>query len=252
MEGDYNIVMVSAIYQHVQYFFLLFFSPQVSGEPTPIAIVSAKGPEDQEDVSTSSLTCSLTLSLSSWPWFCLLGINFRLAPLALPYPCHRTLSRGWGCVASDRPRRQMAHSSQAGLFTEGVNGTVEEDDSVCCVFPKGYLAKELRANSSDSGIQTRVWPEDRPGARWAFGRNDTPCFARLLREIVLQKLPLRLLLCEDFVTEKTSTVQVSPDLMSCIQNLVWKQSILNPKAVHIKAQSALHILGFHIEGFNQP
>ena len=162
MEGDYNIVMVSAIYQHVQYFFLLFFSPQVSGEPTPIAIVSAKGPEDQEDMSTSLLTCSLTLSLSCWPWFCLLGINFCLAPLALPYPCHGTLSRGWGCVASDRPRRQMAHSSQAGLLTEGINGTVEEDDSVCCVFPKGYLAKELRANSSDSGIQTSLtWRQTR-------------------------------------------------------------------------------------------
>lgn len=155
-------------------------------------------------MSFSSLTCSLTLSLSSWPSFCLLGIKFPSCPSGTSYThVHRPPCRRWGWVASDEPRTQMALPS--GALHGGCQHNSLRGDKGCstgkqwrqCAVSsqKDTLQKssELIVSISRYPDQSLTWRGTR-GKVGLLGGIGTLCFAWLLRnrhsEIALASAPL--------------------------------------------------------------
>lgn len=128
-----------------------------------MAIVGARGPEDQERCVL--LTHMVFDPLSSWPSFCLLGINFHPVPLVIPMTMSQSpvLRVRLGGLARGPEHRWPTHP-QVGPLMEDINSTSQDVDRGCStgkqrwpegdstvfgVFPKGYLAKELR---TDCGV----------------------------------------------------------------------------------------------------
>lgn len=135
-----------------------------------MAIVGARGPEDQERCVL--LTHMVFDPLSSWPSFCLLGINFHPVPLVIPMTMSQSpvLRVRLGGLARGPEHRWPTHP-QVGPLMEDINSTSQDvtgaapressDDpkvtAQCLVsFQRDTLQKSSELIVESPGAQTEV------------------------------------------------------------------------------------------------